>query len=285
MQAKVAPRLIRSCSSSCKWYLGYDLGEPLPDHSSLTRIRERYGVKVFQRFIEKIVEQCQETGLVWGKELYIDATKVEANASIASVKPRFAVEAHLAHLFETEPEEVREESGKPPSQEGSSKPVEQEETHVPMQLPTSLTQHNAQRHNWIEQLGAQDRSVTGRTYQLVADLRVSTTDLDASMMLTKGGSHLGYQTHYVVDGGKARIILLVVSWWVTRPSLGLLPRSFVLTGPPRLLVPAYIGISGANRLANFWIWAAPWLKARALPTRSFSPVYPVVRPSTLPGDI
>jgi transposase len=26
---------------SVLWYLGYDLGEPLPDHSSLTRIRER----------------------------------------------------------------------------------------------------------------------------------------------------------------------------------------------------------------------------------------------------
>jgi hypothetical protein len=39
------------------WYLGYDLGEPLPDHSSLTRIRERYGVEVFHRFFDAIVEQ------------------------------------------------------------------------------------------------------------------------------------------------------------------------------------------------------------------------------------
>jgi len=29
---------------SVRWYLGYDLSEPLPDHSSLTRIRTRYGV-------------------------------------------------------------------------------------------------------------------------------------------------------------------------------------------------------------------------------------------------
>ena len=35
---------------SVRWYLGYDLNEPLPDHSSLTRIRERYGVEVFRRF-------------------------------------------------------------------------------------------------------------------------------------------------------------------------------------------------------------------------------------------
>src|ERR1700676_425663 len=47
---------------SVRWYVGYDLDEPLPDHSSLTRIRERYGVKVFQRFFEQIVELCKAAG-------------------------------------------------------------------------------------------------------------------------------------------------------------------------------------------------------------------------------
>ena len=84
---------------SLRWYLGYDLSEALPDHSSLTRIRERYGLAVFRRFFEAIVEQCLAAGLVWGKELYIDATKVEANAALDSLQPRFAVEAHLAQLF------------------------------------------------------------------------------------------------------------------------------------------------------------------------------------------
>jgi transposase len=34
---------------SLRWYLGYDFHEPLPDHSSLTRIRERYGLSVFRQ--------------------------------------------------------------------------------------------------------------------------------------------------------------------------------------------------------------------------------------------
>ncbi len=67
---------------SIRWFLGYDLGEALPDHSSLTRIRERYGLEIFRRFFERIVEMCFEAGLVQGKELYFDATKVEANASL-----------------------------------------------------------------------------------------------------------------------------------------------------------------------------------------------------------
>src|SRR6187200_671072 len=83
---------------SLRWYLGYDLTEALPDHSSLTRIRQRYGLAIFRRFFEAIVEQCRKAGLVWGKELYFDATQVKANASLDSIAPRFAVEAHLGEL-------------------------------------------------------------------------------------------------------------------------------------------------------------------------------------------
>lgn len=81
---------------SDRWYLGYNLDEPLPDPSSLTRIRTRYGLDIFRRFFEAIVEQCQQAGLVWGKELYFDATYVLADASLDSLTPRFTAEAWAA---------------------------------------------------------------------------------------------------------------------------------------------------------------------------------------------
>lgn len=84
---------------SLSWYLGYDLYEALPDHSSLTKIRERYGLGIFRRFFDVVVERCRAAGPVWGEELYLDATKVEANAARASLAPRFAVEAQLQALF------------------------------------------------------------------------------------------------------------------------------------------------------------------------------------------
>ena len=34
-----------------RWYLGYDLDEAVPDHSSLSKIRDRYGLDVFQQFL------------------------------------------------------------------------------------------------------------------------------------------------------------------------------------------------------------------------------------------
>src|SRR3989440_8441392 len=126
---------------SILWYLGYDLGEPLPDHSSLTRIRERYGVEVFRRFFEAIVEQCQQEGLVWGKELYFDGTKVAANAGKESLKPRFAVEAHLENLFgEAGSSAAENAEQKPfPEEQASNDASEQEERPTPVPLPTSLS--------------------------------------------------------------------------------------------------------------------------------------------------
>jgi transposase len=58
LMRQVADRL------SVRWYAGYDLDEPLPDHSTLSKIRTRYGLEVFRRFFEAIVKQCQQAKLV-----------------------------------------------------------------------------------------------------------------------------------------------------------------------------------------------------------------------------
>ena len=108
-----------------------------------------------------------------------------ANAGKESVKPRFAVEAHLNGLFETDVVEPVEEAEQQNAQEepaGSEVAV-----HLSVSLSPAayeeLSQHNAARHGWIEQVGAQDRQVKGRTYQRIADLQVSTTDPDAALSL------------------------------------------------------------------------------------------------------
>src|SRR5947209_161935 len=95
---------IASLNLAHRWYLGYNLDESLPDHSSLSKIRTRLGLLVFRRFFEAIAEQCAQAGLVWGKELIFDATKVRANASMDSLKPVLhpVVDNHLTALAGTE---------------------------------------------------------------------------------------------------------------------------------------------------------------------------------------
>jgi hypothetical protein len=42
-----------------RWFIGYDLHEVLPDHSSLTRIRQRWGADRFRRIFEPFGLRCQ----------------------------------------------------------------------------------------------------------------------------------------------------------------------------------------------------------------------------------
>jgi hypothetical protein len=164
--------------------------------------------------------------LVWGKELYLDSTQVNANADLDSLTPRFAVEAraamqaHLAALFT---EEDAQHEQQEPSGDGADTPQNEAVSPTaidpaPLPLPVHLSQaeqeelasENAARHDWIAEEGRQQREVHG-LYQRTADFKVSTTDPDATPMRLKGGgTHLGYHTHYVVDGGKARVILQVL---------------------------------------------------------------------------
>src|SRR5215211_7465276 len=179
----------------------------------------------FRRFFEQIVERCAEAGLVWGEELYFDATKVEANASLESITPRFAMEQHLRDLFEEDSQEPALDA------DGAARPADGDLDHLPYSNDEELITANAARSDWISKVGRQDREVKGNFYRRKADLFLSKTDPDASPMKRKGAdhSHLGYQAHCVVDGGKARIILgvLVAPFEVTenKPMLDMLWRA------------------------------------------------------------
>ena len=211
---------------SLRWYVGYDLCEPLPDHQSLTKIRERYGLEIFRNFFERIVEMCVEAGLVRGKELFFDSTKLEADAAVDSLAPRWFVEAHLQDLFE-EDDDHSEREEEPQGEEFE----DEESIHS---LPTAgnedLIQSNCASEDWISRSGKQDRSFSSGPRKRTSDSRASKTDPDATPMRWSGSARkLGYQTHYVIDGGKSRIILsvLVTPGEVTenRPMLDLLWRT------------------------------------------------------------
>lgn len=210
-----------------RWYIGYDLGEAVPDHSSLSKIRVRYGLGVFQQFFEHIVELCLAAGLVWGKELYFDGSKMRANAAIESLVPRWFLKAkqHMEKLFEPPPEPKPLPTSSTPippatDLEGSTAAREALSTpflrlvkapNLPNPAPRATTEPVASRREWLVQKYDGQRFNAQRTasYQRTTDRQASRTDPDATPMTRFPGDRakLGYHTHYVVDGGKARIIL------------------------------------------------------------------------------
>ena len=70
-----------------RWYLGLDLFDQVPDHSTISQLRRRKPAfrKVFRRLFEEVVRQCVEKGLASGRLVATDSTHVRASASPASV--------------------------------------------------------------------------------------------------------------------------------------------------------------------------------------------------------
>ena len=195
---------------SVRWYLGYALDEPLPDHSSLTRIRQRLGLPTFQRFFAHIVELCRQAGLVRGEELIFDATKVRANADIDSLVPRWYREA-TAHLDGLFPEGGAEAALPDESAPAAGQHADPDPPHLPFAGPADEEAHLAAANRAAWKLLEQHRLDPARppscSYRRQTDLLVSRTDPDAAPLQTGERAKLGYRDHYVVDGGKARIIL------------------------------------------------------------------------------
>ena len=69
-----------------RWYLGLDLFDRVPDHSTISQLYRRKPTfrKIFRRLFEEVVRQCIEKGLVSGRLVATDSTHVKANASLAS---------------------------------------------------------------------------------------------------------------------------------------------------------------------------------------------------------
>ena len=70
-----------------RWYLGIDLDERVPDHSTISQLRRRKPAfrKVFRRLFERVAQQCIDLGLASGRLVATDSTHVKASASRASI--------------------------------------------------------------------------------------------------------------------------------------------------------------------------------------------------------
>lgn len=74
------------------YFIGYDIDEQLPWHSTLSRTRQLYGEEVFKQLFKEVLKQCIDKGMVAGKRQAIDSVLVKANASMDSVIAREILE-------------------------------------------------------------------------------------------------------------------------------------------------------------------------------------------------
>ena len=85
-------------SLSIRAFLNYELHEKTPEHSSFTVIRQRLGLEIYESIFVLVLEVLREHGLLRGKNLGIDASVIEANASLRALVHRNTEEQYWDYV-------------------------------------------------------------------------------------------------------------------------------------------------------------------------------------------
>jgi len=107
-------KLVEHCSMRLDvlYFLGYDLDEELPWHSTISRTRQLYPASLFEKLFNKVFALCVDSGMVSGHAQVVDSAPIKANASMESVVPKVPATPMDDHL-----KKVSEENG------GTASPV------------------------------------------------------------------------------------------------------------------------------------------------------------------
>ena len=97
-------QLIAFCSDSLsiRLFLGYDVHEQLPWHSTISRTRGLYGEEVFLNLFKEVLRMCVSKGMVRGKRQAVDSVFIKANASMDSLVEKEVLEDASAFVNELE---------------------------------------------------------------------------------------------------------------------------------------------------------------------------------------
>ena len=94
------------------YFLGYNIDEELPWHSTLSRTRQLYGREVFKEVFQLVLKQCIDKGMVAGRRQAVDSVFVKANASLDSMVEREVLQdiADFTNELDQNAEEVKKAS-------------------------------------------------------------------------------------------------------------------------------------------------------------------------------
>jgi transposase len=222
-------RLMREAqvNLAIRWFAGFGLHDRLPDHSSLTRIRQRWGADRFRRIFERTVLACVEAKIATGEIVHVDASLIRADVAWESL----AVQ-HVDRVAEANgPVGVEQEGGNPPKR-GSSTAGSSKGT-----------------------AGAAGEEVRRKSKKAGRFKKVCTTDPDASMATSGRNRRLepSYKQHTVVDDERGVVLDVAVTTGEANEGdhlLGGLDRAAELAGSTADVVTADAGYAYAKVFAG-----------------------------------
>jgi transposase len=182
-------------------FLGYDLDESLPWHSTLSRTRQLYGGEVFKKLFLEVLQGCIQKGMVAGKRQAMDSVHVKANASMDSLEEKEIIADGARYAAE-----LKEDDEEQSHSEGSDK--DGNNNTVSAQKHKEVGWH----HNWKRKAykgmpGARKQTEEGRGDEdkylpkyVSNHTHRSTTDSDARVAVKPGKPRqLNYLSQVSVD--------------------------------------------------------------------------------------
>lgn len=114
-------RLMREAqvNLAIRWFAGYGLHETLPDHSSLTRIRQRWGAERFKTILARSAQACVAAKIATGEVIHIDASLIRADVTWDAIVEAHADQVEAAHANPAGPE--ADQTPPPPSPPGKGR--------------------------------------------------------------------------------------------------------------------------------------------------------------------
>ena len=94
------------------YFIGYNIDEPLPWHSTLSRTRQLYGEQVFRQLFRQVLKQCIEKGMVAGRRQAVDSVFVKANASMDSLVEKQILEDGDVYTQSLKEDDEQQESSR-----------------------------------------------------------------------------------------------------------------------------------------------------------------------------
>jgi transposase len=126
-----------------RWFAGFRLHKALPEHSSLTKIRQRWGPERFKKIFQKTVQMCIDAGLVNGETVHIDSTLIRADVSWESLTTEYADKAFRENCLEDENNNQVSRTGKPKKHSTTDPDATLTTSNKSNRMEPSFKQHTA----------------------------------------------------------------------------------------------------------------------------------------------
>jgi len=180
------------------YFIGYDIDEPLPWHSTISRTRQLFPEEVFEKVFIHVVEMCVNKSMVKGSTQAIDSAPVKANASMDSLELKVPAQDLQGYLADVRHISRRDKEAFRKAKENKASATQQTITASAHELG-SIT---ARTKNWSKNQNQRPGAGNKGSRYTSNKTHYSPTDPDARISVKPGKARkLNYSSQLSVDTG------------------------------------------------------------------------------------